>query len=404
MVGGAVAQTPAFKGLLLLEPGLSSAVCLTAASNADGAIVTIQGCNGGDPQKWLFDGGAVKIFGDKCLDVPQGANVDGTALQIWTCDGGDNQKWSYDKWSNMMGWSNKNKCLDLASGSTAPGNRAQIWDCTGNNINQVWKTGYPVNQLPQTSQDGQSGTNNCGTGNSDNSNCQTAWINSASDFCFWAPPTVSPIGDSEAEVVAYCTKSGRGSRLIPDGTLKGVHFVQTPEFVQITGVGDFTKVNVPKGDAGGELDNRGADGKGNPVGGLLYGNSFGQGLQYHEWTSFISETEFCFRACVGPRATQLCNHIYDTMGCYWNMPANYDANVYEECQGDSGEPMGVYGTSTWFQGVNPTPGPHAAPASSNCQSLPTVSVSPLQQRGAVDPVEKRLPSSPFPAATPAPSS
>ena len=53
------------------------------------------------------------------------------------------------------------------------------------------------------------------------------------------------------------------------------------------------------------------------VGGLVYGNSFGQGLQYHEWTSFISDNEFCFRACVGARATSLCNHIYDVMGCYW---------------------------------------------------------------------------------------
>jgi hypothetical protein len=33
-----------------------------------------------------------------------------------------------------------------------------------------------VNNLPATSQDGQYGTNNCGTGTSQTSNCQTAWI------------------------------------------------------------------------------------------------------------------------------------------------------------------------------------------------------------------------------------
>lgn len=94
-------------------------------------------------------------------------------------------------------------------------------------------------------------------------------------------------------------------------------------------------MNIPRGDAGGELDNRGADGKGNPsayfslchasalwlttrvVGGLLYGNTFGTNLQYHEWTEFISDGEFCIRACIGPRSKQLCNHIYDVMGCYW---------------------------------------------------------------------------------------
>jgi len=89
-------------------------------------------------------------------------------------------------------------------------------------------------------------------------------LSSATDFCLWAPPWQAPIGDSERVAVAWCTKSGRGSRTIPAGTLKGVHFVKTPDYVQVTGVGDFTKINVPKGDSGGEMDNRGADGKGNP--------------------------------------------------------------------------------------------------------------------------------------------
>jgi len=49
----------------------------------------------------------------------------------------------------------------------------------------------------------------------------------------------------------------------------------------------------------------------------VYGDSFGNGIQYHEWTSFVSDNEFCFRACIGPLATVNCNHIYDVMGCYW---------------------------------------------------------------------------------------
>jgi len=95
---------------------------------------------------------------------------------------------------------------------------------------------------------------------------------------------------------------------------------------------------VLKGDYGGELDYRGATGKGNPgnlplhssiyhlldffflifvVGGLVYGNTFHQGMQYHAWTSFISDSMFCIRACHGPRASELCNNIYDEMGCEW---------------------------------------------------------------------------------------
>jgi len=197
-------------------------------------------------------------------------------------------------------------------------------------------------------------------------------LNSVDDFCLWGPPTVKVVGDSEREMVAYCTKSGHGTRLIPQGTLKGVHFVKTPQYVQITGQGDFTKINIPGGDAGGELDNHGADGNGNPIGGLVYGNVFGSGQQFHEWTNFMGADEFCIRACIGSKAPTNCQHIYDVMGvripllgavvnvplrvalisfiqCHWNMPANYDDGVFESCDGDVGEPMGVYGTSTWFQ-------------------------------------------------------
>jgi hypothetical protein len=73
-------------------------------------------------------------------------------------------------------------------------------------------------------------------------------MNDADDFCLWAPPSV---GDTEQNEVVWCTKSGRGTRVIPDGTLKGVHFIRTKDYVQVTGVGDFTKINVKKGDEGG---------------------------------------------------------------------------------------------------------------------------------------------------------
>ncbi|KDR78590.1 hypothetical protein GALMADRAFT_244033 [Galerina marginata CBS 339.88] len=394
------AQAPPFIGQLLLEPGLTSSQCMTAASNADGAIVTIQPCNNAASQKWTFTGGVVQIFGNKCLDVTQGKNADGTKMQIWTCSTNNaNQKFGYTR-DNRLYWAGSNKCVDLTSGSQAAGNRIQIWTCSDNNINQVWNTGYSASNLPTTSQNGQFGVNNCGTGSSQSSKCQTVWLNSASDFCLWAPPSFGSIGDTEREEVSWCTKSGRGTRTIPNGSLKGVHFVKTPEYVQVTGVGDFTSMNIPRGDAGGELDNRGADGNGNPIGGLVYGNSFGSGLQYHDWTSFISDSEFCFRACVGPRATSLCNHIYDIMGCFWNMPANYNAGVYEDCVGDTDLPMGVYGTSTWHQGVNPTPAAHPVAPSSSCKPLPTVSVSPVMRRSEM---VKRQVTPPFPGATAPPS-
>jgi len=410
-VASVSAQTPPFKGALLIQPSLANDKCLTVASNTDGAIVSMQPCTGDASQKWTFSNGAIKAYGNKCLDVINGANVDGTLVQVWSCDTPNaNQNWYYSVWDNSITWVNHAKCLDLTGGSTAAGNRPQVWGCNGaSNANKVWNVGYLPTQLPATSQDTQFGTNTCGTTSSQTSNCQTAWINSAEDFCLWAPPTAnSTIGDTEHEAVAWCTKSGRGTRTIPNGTLKGVHFVKTPDYVQITGVGDFTKMNIQKGDSGGELDNRGADGRGNPAGGLIYGNTFGSGAQYHEWTEFISDTEFCIRACTGGSATKLCNHVYDEMGCYWNIPANYDAGVFENCDADDDLPMGVYGTSTWKQGTSPTPAAHPAAASSNCAALPTISVTPAQKQSAkrrLSYVEAREDDfAALPRATPAPRS
>jgi len=374
------AQTPAYKGALLIEPLTNNGKCLTAASDSDGAFVTIQTCTGASAQKWTFTGGSVHVFGNKCLDVTGGSNTNGVKLQIWTCSASNQNQQFYYTGDYHLSWTNHGKCMDLTGGSQNDGNRIQLWDCSNNNPNQVWNTGYMANSLPATSESGQTGTNACGSGSSQTSNCQTAWINDVDDFCLWAPPTKGTIGDTEREEVAWCTKSGRGARVIPKNTLKGVHFVKTPDYVQVTGVGDFTKINIPKGDAGGELDPHGADGNGNPIGGLVFGNSFGAARQYHEWTSFISDTEFCFRACVGPNAARNCQHIYDLMGCYWNMPANYDAGTFESCLGDNDQPMGVYGTSTWYQGISPTPPPHPAAKSSSCRTIPTVGVSAAKRR------------------------
>jgi len=117
--------------------------------------------------------------------------------------------------------------------------------------------------------------------------------------------------------------------------------VKTPDYVQVTGVGDLTKINVPAGDAGGELDPHGADGEGNPIGGLVFSSAFtGQLAQLHEWTNYLSASQFCFRGCNdGPNAPTLCQHIYDEMGCNWNMPGNY-ATGFDQCLGDDGEVIG----------------------------------------------------------------
>ncbi|KAH9037106.1 hypothetical protein EDB85DRAFT_656751 [Lactarius pseudohatsudake] len=85
-----------------------------------------------------------------------------------------------------------------------------------------------------------------------------------------------------------------------------------------------------------------------------------------------SATEFCFRGCKdGPNAPALCEHIYDVMGCDWNMPGNYGPG-FDQCAGDSGEPMGVYGGSTFHQGDPATPPGHPAPATSSCSTTSSI--------------------------------
>ncbi|KAK0495827.1 hypothetical protein EDD18DRAFT_220406 [Armillaria luteobubalina] len=236
---------------------------------------------------------------------------------------------------------------------------------------------YLPSNAPETSEEGQTGTNKCGDGFNQTSMCQNAYINGVDDFCLWAPPqpgAASTIGETERIEVAWCTKEGYGTRLIPDGAITGAHFIQTPDFVQITGSGNLTMLNIPAGDGGGELDPHGADGNGNPIGGLVFSKAFGNLEQIFEWTNFMSDQQFCFRACnpAGSQAPTYCQHIYDEMGCEWNMPASYNAGVFESCQGDSGEPMGVYSGSTFSQGQPSTPSAHPTPSSSNCQTTSTV--------------------------------
>ncbi|KAL7415678.1 hypothetical protein BDY24DRAFT_266839 [Mrakia frigida] len=232
---------------------------------------------------------------------------------------------------------------------------------------------------PDKTQEGQTGTNQCGTGSSQDSMCQNAYINSVTDFCLWAPPSTtsdygdSAIGNTERIEVAWCVQGGHGTRVIPDGAISGAHFVQTPHYVQITGVGDLTKLNIPAGDDGGELDPHGADGNGNPIGGLVFSSAFGNGVQQvNEWTNFMSSNAFCFRICTGDNAAGNCQHIYDVLGCGWNQPGDYSSGSFDNCAGDAVEAPGVYGTSTFYQGDAMTPDAHPAGATSQCTSFATI--------------------------------
>jgi len=240
----------------------------------------------------------------------------------------------------------------------------------------------------------QAGYNICNsTTETQSSMCQTGFMNHIDDFCLYAPPEKNTtIGDSEGVEVAWCTKKGHGTRLIPEGALQGVQVVQSPGYIQIVGFIDQTKFNIADGDYGGELDSGGQDGRGNPIGGLIFSNAFpsntGGNSSYQQsrhWTYFIGGNTFCAKACddTQPNAEALCQHIYDRIGCAYNAPNNAKNGTFESCQGADMSPVGQYVvngvTSTWtppaetvtITGVPYTPTPAA---SSNCVTYTSASL------------------------------
>ncbi|KAJ9105171.1 hypothetical protein QFC19_003631 [Naganishia cerealis] len=154
---------------------------------------------------------------------------------------------------------------------------------------------YDANNLPATTEEGQAGTN-----------APSSTTSAYGD---------SSLGNTEREVVSWCLKSGYGTRLIPTGAITGAHFVKTPTYLQFSGTlavrNGPSLLNIPQNDAGGELDPHGADGLGNPIGGLVFTSAFGGGLkQIHEWNSFIGAGYFCFKVCDEVEGAPLqCQHI-----------------------------------------------------------------------------------------------
>jgi hypothetical protein len=148
-------------------------------------------------------------------------------------------------------------------------------------------------------------------------------------------------------------------------------------------------------DTGGELDPHGADGRGNPIGSLVFSNAFptsaGSYIQAVEWNNFMGSGQFCLKACdpSRPNALALCNNIYDRIGCAYNMPASYEDGQFMSCLGDSQLPVGVYVgangvTSTYEQpaesvAIDTLPYTPVIPATSSCST----GVSSLLYAGAV---------------------
>jgi len=244
---------------------------------------------------------------------------------------------------------------------------------------------YQADTDPQLIRGHQVGYNLCNsTTENQDSLCQTLLFNSIDNFCIWGPPDPdSVVGDTEGEMVAWCSKPGYGTRLIPEGTLKGLQFMKTPDYIQIVGFIDQTRINIQSGDYGGELDPHGADFRGNPLGGLVYSNAWsGDNNTYQqgiEWHDFVGGDAFCFKVCdpAGADAARYCEHIFDRIGCAFNAPSAAQDGVFQACDGDSQAFPGIYTENgvemTYTQPaeslgpISTMPYVAVAPASSNCR-------------------------------------
>jgi len=241
----------------------------------------------------------------------------------------------------------------------------------------------------------QYGYNICNsTTESQTSLCQTSIINDLSDWCVWSSPEPNGvIGNVEGESVAWCTKPGHGTRLIPAGAITGAQFMKTPDYIQIVGHIDQSKINLQADDGGGEMDPHGADQRGNPLGGLVFSNAWGTDKtaykQVKEWHNFMGSNIFCFKACdpSGPNAKHFCEHVFDRIGCSFNAPAAYLDGVFESCEGESQDFPGVYtdasgATQTYTQPpeslgpIQTMPYSARIPKSSNCVPASSAALYP----------------------------
>ncbi|KAF8139262.1 ricin B lectin domain-containing protein [Mycena galopus ATCC 62051] len=129
-----------------ITPWTSNTTCLTAPTNANGGEVVVEPCDGSASQLWTAIGSTIVVYGNMCLDVPNGNTTNGVKLQIWACTpgvGDANQQFVFFSSDQNIQWINEDMCLDLPDGNPASGTQIQMWACyqDTNQNNQIWNFG-----------------------------------------------------------------------------------------------------------------------------------------------------------------------------------------------------------------------------------------------------------------------
>ncbi|MGO1056940.1 ricin-type beta-trefoil lectin domain protein [Crossiella sp. CA198] len=121
-----------------------SGLCLTSASGAERAKLTLENCAGLPTQTWRFaaqilrQGTAtthpIETPEGKCLDV-KGGTPSGNEVWVYSCTGNSAQNWSVSL-HNDGTLRAYGRCLDVENGGTANGTTVRLFDCNGDNAQQ----------------------------------------------------------------------------------------------------------------------------------------------------------------------------------------------------------------------------------------------------------------------------
>jgi hypothetical protein len=169
----------------------------------------------------------------------------------------------------------------------------------------------------------------------------------------------------------------------------------------VVGFIDQRYINIKGDDWGGEMDPHGADLRGNPMGGLMYSNAFSGSqdsyTQMIEWHNFMGGNAFCIKACdpANPDAANYCQHVFDRIGCAYNVPNAAKNGTFESCEGENQDFPGVYTENgevkTYTQpaeslgAISTMPYTARIPASSNCKPYESTSLYAALATVSADP-------------------
>ncbi|MFI6152922.1 RICIN domain-containing protein [Kitasatospora sp. NPDC051170] len=131
-------------------PGYHACLDVSGNGSANGTPVQMWACNGGDAQRWTYNGYKLQAANGKCLDLPGNNTANGTKLQVWDCLEIPGQRWSMSAsggFRHMTDLDDRSKdvCIDDFSGQTANGSSVVAWGCGSEDRrdapNQNWAWG-----------------------------------------------------------------------------------------------------------------------------------------------------------------------------------------------------------------------------------------------------------------------